>query len=527
MIALHFLVTSAQNMQNQSYLSAEAASKMIGASLNAIEQLDRTQVLGMATGAFTIYYITKTFLLDSLRNIPGPFVAKLSRFYEIYLKASGKQWIVIHDLHEKYGTVVRTGHNSISIRDPDAFKHIYGTERFKKTPFYQAFTFNGVKNLFTAIDSAEHARYRRILAPGFSQAALDSLENVILDSGVLALLNKFDAKYCDKEMACNLFAEFGLLSFDVIGELAYGKTFDMIKLDSHPFPGWLKARSHMFPLLTTYPSVNRYPKVLDRLFPNAAAAMQKILTFAAESLEKRATEGTAGRRDFTQLMLEAIKSTNGNDHLTPEEGHVTSVILIITGTITTSTMLTFISYVVSKHPDVKKKLFRELMNAMPDKNTTLSYKHARKDCLPYLWAIIMEVSRMYPVIPGGLPRVTPDGGDIIAGQFIPGGTIVDVPIWSIHHDPSVFEDPFEFKPERWLTEDAENLLKYNVVFSVGPRMCAGKNLAMMEMTLTLAHLYRRYDVCLVDPEEDMELTQQFGLLPASREMNVYIKNRDF
>jgi hypothetical protein len=96
-------------MQNQSYLSAEAVSKMIGASFNAIEQLDRTQVLGVATGAFTIYYVTKTFLLDSLRNIPGPFVAKLSRFYEVYLKASGKQWIIMHDLHEKYGTLVRTG----------------------------------------------------------------------------------------------------------------------------------------------------------------------------------------------------------------------------------------------------------------------------------------------------------------------------------------------------------------------------------------------------------------------------------
>jgi cytochrome P450 len=96
-----------------------------------------------------------------------------------------------------------------------------------------------------------------------------------------------------------------------------------------------------------------------------------IPQFAADSLEKRATEETAGRCDFTQLMLEAIKSTNGNDRLTPEEGHVTSVMLIITGTVTTSTMLTFISYIVSKHPDVKKKLFQELINAMPDKNTTL------------------------------------------------------------------------------------------------------------------------------------------------------------
>ncbi|KAI8584357.1 hypothetical protein K450DRAFT_219447 [Umbelopsis ramanniana AG] len=254
--------------------------------------------------------------------------------------------------------------------------------------------------------------------------------------------------------------------------------------------------------------------------------MQNILKFASDSLEERANEKVTGRRDFTQLMLEAINSTNGNDRLTSEEGHVTSVMLVITGTVTTSTMLTFITYVVSKHPDVKEKLFKELINAMPEKDTTISYKHARKDCLPYLWAIIMEVSRMYPAIPGGLPRLTPDGGDIIAGQFIPGGTVVDVPIWSIHYDARVFKDPFEFKPERWLGEDVENLMKYNVVFSAGPRMCAGKNLAMMEMTLALAHLYRRYGVSLVEPEEDMEITQQFGLLPASRQMNVYIKSRD-
>jgi hypothetical protein len=96
-------------MQTQTYLSGEAVSKIIAGSLSAIDQLDRTQVLGIAAGAFTTYYVTKTFLLDSLRNIPGPFVAKLSRFYEVYLKASGKQWIIIHDLHDKYGAIVRTG----------------------------------------------------------------------------------------------------------------------------------------------------------------------------------------------------------------------------------------------------------------------------------------------------------------------------------------------------------------------------------------------------------------------------------
>jgi cytochrome P450 len=49
------------------------------------------------------------------------------------------------------------------------------------------------------------------------------------------------------------------------------------------------------------------------------------------------------------------------------------------------------------------------------------YKDARKDHLPYLWAVIMEVMRLLPAVPGGLPRVTPKGGEIIAGKFIPEG----------------------------------------------------------------------------------------------------------
>lgn len=49
------------------------------------------------------------------------------------------------------------------------------------------------------------------------------------------------------------------------------------------------------------------------------------------------------------------------------------------------------------------------------------YRDAKKDQLPYLWAVIMEVTRLYPSVPGGLPRVTPKGGEVIGGQFIPGG----------------------------------------------------------------------------------------------------------
>jgi hypothetical protein len=112
--------------------------------------------------AITAQYVINTFVLDPLSGIPGPFAAKLSRFYDLKLKASGESYLVIDELHNKYGKVVRIGrffdslrvksvstahltilgHNTVSIRDIDAVKQIYGNERFHKSSFYSAFIFN-------------------------------------------------------------------------------------------------------------------------------------------------------------------------------------------------------------------------------------------------------------------------------------------------------------------------------------------------------------------------------------------------
>ncbi|KAH8550522.1 cytochrome P450 [Umbelopsis sp. PMI_123] len=248
--------------------------------------------------------------------------------------------------------------------------------------------------------------------------------------------------------------------------------------------------------------------------------------FAKDSLETRMADKGNARRDFTYLMVEAMKEDKAGNYLTVPESQVASVVLLVAGTDTTSNSMTFAAFLLSKHPHVQERLYQELVKIIPDKNAAVRYKDARKNKLPYLWAIIMEVTRLYPAVPGGLPRVTPKGGEVIAGQFIPEGTIVEVPTWSLHHDASLFAEPFEFKPERWLGDDAEELSKHHLAFSIGPRMCAGKNLAMMEMTLTLAHLYRRFHVSLVDPNETMPLIQQLIMKPSSLQLNVYLHSRD-
>jgi hypothetical protein len=153
-------------MQIENSFNLEKLSDTAQKLLNTIREANKTEILGIVACAVTAQYVINTFLLDRLRAIPGPFAAKLSRFYDVKLKASGKAWLLIDELHNKYGKVVRTGkilysirensvrtahlnmlgYNTVSIRDPDAVKQIYGNERFRKSSFYEAFIFHVRKN---------------------------------------------------------------------------------------------------------------------------------------------------------------------------------------------------------------------------------------------------------------------------------------------------------------------------------------------------------------------------------------------
>ncbi|KAG2172901.1 hypothetical protein INT43_000251 [Umbelopsis isabellina] len=512
-------------MNWEQYINNEQINKSIHKVTDALSKLNRTEVAGIAVGSLAVYYIANTFAFDPLRSIPGPLAAKLSRFYDLKTKAGGKKPEIIEELHQKYGDVVRIGPNHVSIRDPNAVKQIYGTERFLKSDFYDVFKIDGNESIFSTKSSMNHGRFRRIMGPGFSQSTLDNLEDIFMDNGILLFLDKLDKNVADKNMPANLFNEFHLLAFDVLGELAFGKSFDMVKMNSHPFTSWLKARSSIIPLLTTFPMLNKYPMLVRNFFPKANEALGKIKEFSHGTLEERAADNTTNRRDFAHILVEARNSNKKGVCLTEGECAMASVVLTIAGTDTTSNTMTFTAYLLGKNPHVEEKLYQELVKAMPSRDSVLKYKDARKESLPYLWAVIMEVTRMMPVVPVGMPRVCPKGGEVIAGKYIPEGTIVEVPVWSIHYHPDIFEDPYTFRPERWLEHGADELTKYNIAFSTGPRMCAGKNLAMMEMTLVLAHLYRRFDVKLAKPNEELQLSAQFITKPTDGQMNVVIRSR--
>jgi cytochrome P450 len=83
------------------------------------------------------------------------------------------------------------------------------------------------------------------------------------------------------------------------------------------------------------------------------------------------------------------------------------------------------------------------------------------------------------------------------------GTVVGVPMYAIHHNPTYFPSPFTFSPERWLDSPPEAIAlarKAFNPFSIGTRQCSGRGLAYLQLKLTLAHLLWRFEWRLAPDE---------------------------
>jgi cytochrome P450 len=117
---------------------------------------------------------------------------------------------------------------------------------------------------------------------------------------------------------------------------------------------------------------------------------------------------------------------------------------ILAGTDTTGRTLTYLVWLILKHPRVKQRIHDDI-DRLP---ATFSSKDAMD--LPYLMAAIKESLRLYGAAPGSLPRIVPAGGRNLGGYLLPEGTTVSTQAWTLHRDPSIFEKPLDFIPERWL-----------------------------------------------------------------------------
>ncbi|KAJ1311174.1 hypothetical protein OPQ81_009675 [Rhizoctonia solani] len=122
-----------------------------------------------------------------------------------------------------------------------------------------------------------------------------------------------------------------------------------------------------------------------------------------------------------------------------------------------------------------------------------------RDSLPYIGALVMEVLRWHPVLPLAIAHITTE--DVIHEQYlIPKGTAILPNIWGMSRDETMYPNPNEFLPERFLLKSQGGLHEQpavdpnEFVFGFGRRVCPGKTLATEMLWIFAASILANFDI---------------------------------
>lgn len=266
-------------------------------------------------------------------------------------------------------------------------------------------------------------------------------------------------------------------------------------------------------------------KLLGTLYSNPLAEMTKKTT---DVIQYRRMNPQVGLPDMAQILLDglvnaensAAKKNKANVDITaplPTEtlNQLSSncMTVFIGGYDTTRLALTFWFYVMGKHPDVQEKMRVEVLGAIEKEGDHLSYQTLV--ALPYTNQVISETLRMYPPLTTFTSRCADE--DCRYGKYlIRKGTSVTVPTYQLHHDPKYWDEPEKFKPERFSPENKDriNPTVYQP-FGLGPRICIGQRLALLELASATTQILRHYRIELgASHKHDLELdTYSYLLVP--------------
>ena len=158
------------------------------------------------------------------------------------------------------------------------------------------------------------------------------------------------------------------------------------------------------------------------------------------------------------------------------------------------------------NPQVLKKAHQELENFIGHDRLV---DESDLNKLPYLHCIIKETMRMYPV--GALIPHESSEECMVSGFRVPRGTMLLVNLWAIQHDPKIWDEPEEFKPERFREGEGMREGFRLVPFGTGRRGCPGESLAMRMVGLTLASLIQCFEWETMTEGEKIDMTEKLGL----------------
>ncbi|OJJ35540.1 hypothetical protein ASPWEDRAFT_28167 [Aspergillus wentii DTO 134E9] len=450
----------------------------------------------MAPTALIIYWALgaiKNIYFHPLKSIPGPLLPRASNLYYYYYSIfqDGALSQRLPSLHQYYDSpVIRIAPNHVHINDVDIYRQqvpshtIYSntnvsrvycnkTKFLKWDFFYQSS--EKVDSIVTVTDPHRHQIYRSRLGPLFSMRSIDQSSSLIIGQFIKA--GDSMIRLSENEEMVDTGA--------IFKALALGMTEELVDYDN--------AEKDL--LLTSLDTVTTRIQLCPYTVPGLVQLKQKCIESISRSVEARNTGKNAKPSLFDSLLdlypEEAVDPEKNSNRLYDH-----AMAMIFAGIESVGYTFSAAIFYLLRSPDVLGKLREELEGC----DVKLKRETFVEDFgwhvllqLPYLTAVIKETLRTFPVAPGPLPRVVPSEGLSVGSHVLPGGTIISATINGFHKNPSIFPNPDQFDPSRWLDKN-DMMEKALTPFSRGTRGCIGRTLAMRELYTGIAYLVSRCDM---------------------------------
>ncbi|KAK0736206.1 cytochrome P450 [Apiosordaria backusii] len=462
--------------------------------------------------------ILTTLFFHPLSSFSGPLYLRLTSVPLSIISVLRREPEVLLSLSKKYPPstrAIRISPNLLFFPHTSALKPIYWSPTHNHKGSLYGTGALGPTSLFSTISADDHKALRKSL--GGSQWSFSYLKNEQesrIDNLVTLLVTQLSN--LNPQHVVKIDDKLAQFAADVMTLLTFGKPWGFIAHDrdekrllaafreSLPFFGFA-ARCTSFRELFLASSLMRsllLPTLDDKTGSGYLGAQAKLAIAQRERERESQLEEENRVKDYLDYTLDARDSKGNPLTQAEKEGQVT--LLIQAGADTTGTALGATLRFMLQHPDCLDKAKQEIATAEEKGllSTPVLYEETKQH-LPYFVGCIKEGLRLNPPAPNLFGRVILEKeGAMIDGVHVPQGAEVCSQSYTVGRDPELYgPDAEAFKPERWLGDDEKHKAEMEAasfVFSMGPRICLGKEIAIMELYKVLPEIVRRFDFELVE-----------------------------
>lgn len=322
----------------------------------------------------------------------------------------------------------------------------------------------------------EHLKHRRMIQPAFHHARIAGYATIMRDLSL-----EMTESWRDGDRIA-LDQELTRLALMIVGKSLFSTEFgsEVVGEVLRSMPVFLEgiAKRAMAPTQL----LEKLPTAENRRFNEANRRLRGVLDETIAEYRRTGVD----HGDMVSMLLMARDEATG-EGLSDAQVRDEAVTMLLAGSETTSTLLSWVFHVLGQRPDLEALLHAEVDEVLGD--GPVAFEQIGR--LAYTRRLITETLRLYP--PAWLLTRRTNEPVTLGGLVLPAGASIMFSMYSLHRDPAIYADPDTFDPDRWLPERAKQLPRPAFVpFGAGNRQCIGEGFAWTEAIILLATIASRW-----------------------------------